>query len=84
MTSHQDFLDRRLRLITEIETWAEAFADARAAIRRSHEGGGKAILLNGRRLVVSEANVLNLKDLGATFAYLAEHNGVVVTIPVNS
>jgi hypothetical protein len=83
MTSHQDFLDRRIRLITEIETWAEAFADARAAIRRAHEGGGEAILMNGRRLVVSTADALRLEVLGASFAYLGEHNGVVVAIPVN-
>ena len=45
--------------------------------------GGKAIRMAGRNLVASEPDAQFLTALGAEFAYLCEHKGRIVTVPVN-
>ncbi|MFA5291925.1 MAG: hypothetical protein WC496_02710 [Phycisphaerae bacterium] len=45
--------------------------------------GGEAILINGKRMVVSEDPAGRLEEARVEFAYLCDHGGRIVTIPVN-
>ena len=59
------------------------FPSAAEAIQRARNNGGKAIRMAGRNLVASEPDAQFLAALGADFAYLCEHNGRIVTVPVD-
>ena len=61
----------------------EQFPTAAEAIRHAKSRGSKAILVDGRNLVVDEAECLRLQSAGVEFAYLGLVRGRVVTIPVN-
>jgi hypothetical protein len=60
------------------------FPSAREAIRHARASWrGKAILLGGKNLVVRPEDADRLAAAGVAFAYLCEHRGRVVTVPVN-
>jgi len=59
------------------------FPTALEAVRHAAQNGGKAILMDGRNLVASEPDTQFLAGLGIEFAYLCEHKGRIVTVPVN-
>jgi hypothetical protein len=59
------------------------FASALEALQHATANGGKAIRMGGRNLVASEPDAQFLAALGIEFAYLCEHDGRIVTIPVN-
>ena len=61
----------------EFDTASEAIQYAQAA------GKGEAILLNGRNLLVTWEVAERLASEGVDFAYLCDHKGRIVTIPVN-
>ena len=68
----------------EIEIRVLEFDTARAAIRHAKAAGaGVAIRMGGKHLVVSKADADWLAELGACFAYLSDHHGRIVTVPVN-
>ena len=56
---------------------------AREAVRRAAATGGEAIILDGRKLVVSPEDAEKLEIAGVEFAYLCEHRGQILTVPVN-
>jgi hypothetical protein len=63
------------------------FATARAAIRKA-TGGKRAITVDGKNLVVTEAEAERLAAAGISFAYLCDHrmpDGTrrIMTVPVN-
>jgi hypothetical protein len=60
----------------EFETEDEAMQHA-AAI------GWDAVLLEGKPLAVSEADTDRMAAAGTEFAYLCDHKGRIVTVPVN-
>jgi hypothetical protein len=60
-----------------------AFATARQAVRHARVAGREAIRLGGRTLVVQREEAERLAAAGVYFAYLGEHGGRIVTIPVN-
>ena len=53
------------------------------AIELAEASDANAIRMDGRNLVVSQVETDRLMDAGLPFAYLADHNGTIVTIPVN-
>ena len=59
------------------------FPSAREAVQHAAANGGKAIRMGGRNLVASEPDAQFLAALGIEFAYLCEHKGRIVTVPVN-
>jgi hypothetical protein len=59
------------------------FPSAAEAVQYATKNGGKAIRMAGRNLVASEPDAQFLAALGADFAYLCEHNGRIVTVPVD-
>jgi hypothetical protein len=59
------------------------FPSAIEAVQHATKNGGKAIRMAGRNLVASEQDAQFLATLGSEFAYLCEHNGRIVTVPVN-
>ena len=62
---------------------ATEFETAHEAIEHAVATGGIAVRLNGQNLVVSETDIDRLMDNGIDFAYLDDHDGTIVTIPVN-
>jgi hypothetical protein len=56
---------------------------AREAVSRAAATGGEAILLDGQRLVVSPEDAEKLEIAGVCFAYLCDHRGQIMTVPVN-
>jgi hypothetical protein len=63
---------------------AVEFPSAHEAIQYSEaDGRGTAIHLGGKNLVVAEADAERLAAAGVYFAYLFDHRGRVVTVPVN-
>jgi hypothetical protein len=60
-----------------------AFATARLALRHATTTGGAAIRLGDRTLVVRREDAERLAAAGVYFAYLGEHRGRIVTVPVN-
>jgi hypothetical protein len=56
---------------------------AREAVSRAAATGGEAIILDGRKLVVSPEDAEKLEIAGVYFAYLCEHRGRIMTVPVN-
>jgi hypothetical protein len=59
------------------------FPSAAEAVQYATKNGSKAIRMAGRNLVASEPDAQFLAALGADFAYLCEHNGRIVTVPVD-
>ena len=67
-----------------MKTRAIACQTAQEAIEKAAAmPGHAAILLDGKRLVVTEAEARRLAAAGTGFAYLCNHKGAVVTVPVN-
>ena len=46
-------------------------------------GDDHAILLDGKYLTAKQAEVEKIAAAGVEFAYLADHHGKIMTIPVN-
>jgi hypothetical protein len=60
------------------------FATAHEAIQHTEaDPEGVAILLNGKNLVVLPKDADRLAAAGVYFAYLCDHHGRIVTVPVN-
>ncbi len=59
------------------------FATAHQAIQHARAAGRKAIRLGDQTLVVRGEDADRLESAGVYFAYLSEHQGRVVTVPVN-
>jgi hypothetical protein len=60
-----------------------AFATAAEAVRYARAHRPVAITVGGRHLVVTAAEAERLAAAGIEFAYLAECDGRIVTVPVN-
>jgi hypothetical protein len=83
--------DRRTRRATQVTAAGRAaaaaaeagFATAAEAIRYAREHRPVAITVDGRYLVVTQAEADRLQAAGVEFACLAEYDGRVLTIPVN-
>jgi hypothetical protein len=56
---------------------------SREAVDRAAATGGEAIILDGRKLVVSPEDAEKLEIAGVYFAYLCDHRGQIMTVPVN-
>lgn len=68
----------------QIEIEGIAFPTAEEAIQHTNASGfGVAITVSGKNLVVSEAAAQRLEAAGVQFAYLHDHEGRIVTVPVN-
>jgi hypothetical protein len=71
-----------------IKDKAIGYATGHQAVQAAEAGGGEAVLVNGRHLVVSAADVLRLAAAGVAFAHLChadtEDGPRVVAVPVNS
>ena len=59
------------------------FETAHQAMSHAAAEGGEAILINGKRMVVSEHTARRLEEAKVECAYLCDHGGRIVTIPVN-
>ena len=59
------------------------FKTADGAISHAEAEGSTAILTDGKYLVVSEKTAEELAGAKVEFAYLCDHGGRIVTIPVN-
>ncbi len=57
--------------------------NANEAISYAEADSGTAILIDGKYLVVKKAIADALTEAGFEFAYLCDHRGRIVTIPVN-
>jgi hypothetical protein len=54
------------------------------AIQHTYAAGwGKAMVLGDKKLVVEEQEAHRPEAAGVEFAYLCDHNGRIVTVPVN-
>jgi hypothetical protein len=63
---------------------ATEFATAREAVRHAKTRSGlRAIVLDGKHLVVSQEQSEVLETAGVAFAYLNNLGGQIVTVPVN-
>jgi hypothetical protein len=62
---------------------AYEFTTMRAAVDFARRRGGRALMLGDRRLVVDQPEAERLEVEGVVFAFLTEHAGRVMTIPVN-
>jgi hypothetical protein len=62
---------------------ALVFTTARAAITHAQASGGAAIRLEGDNLVVRPQDADQLAAAGVYFAYLCDHHGQIMTVPVN-
>jgi hypothetical protein len=69
---------------TTIEIECLEFATSHEAIQHTEaDGRGEAIRLGGKYLVVSREDADRLAALGAAFAYLCDHEGQIMSVPVN-
>ncbi len=59
------------------------FATAGEAIRFAAANRPVAIRLDGKNLVVRQDDADRVAAAGVTFAYLDDHEGRIVTVPVN-
>jgi hypothetical protein len=60
------------------------YATSRAAVEQAaRTPGSSAIRLEGRNLVVRREEAERLAASGRYFAYLCDHHGLIVTVPVN-
>jgi len=62
---------------------ALVFPTARAALAHAQAAGGEAIRLDGDHLVVRRQDADQLAAAGVYFAYLCDHHGQIMTVPVN-
>jgi hypothetical protein len=62
---------------------ALVFPTARAALAHARANSGKALRLDGENLVVRPEDADALAAAGVYFAYLGEHRGRIMTVPVN-
>lgn len=62
---------------------AVEYPTAREAIRNAEGKDEVAIRVEGRTLVVSQVTADNLATRRVSFAYLCDHKGRVMTVPVN-
>ena len=63
---------------------AVEFSNAREAMQHAKASGrGPAIQMDGKYLVVRQAEADRLAAAGKEFAYLCNHAGRIVTVPVN-
>ncbi len=60
------------------------FKTEHQAIEHAEASGGHAIRINEKNLVVTSTEEERLIENGVSFAYLADRNGTIVTIPVNA
>lgn len=65
-----------------IEFKAIEFPTAHEAIQHANAAGGEAVLIHGRHMVVDSATLDMLHAAGTEFAYLCDHDGRIVTVPV--
>ena len=63
---------------------AIAFPTAHAAIQHSEAAGGEAIRLDGKNLVMHAADTDRLTAAGVCFFWLCDHEGQILTVPVNA
>ena len=68
---------------TTTKILAAEFENAREAIRHVNTLGDHAILVGGRYFCAPQAEIDKLKAADIEFAYLVDHNGQTMTIPVN-
>jgi alpha-D-ribose 1-methylphosphonate 5-triphosphate diphosphatase PhnM len=66
-----------------IELEVTEFPTAREAVEHARRHGGRAIRLGGRNLVVRDQDAEWLATARVEFAYLCDHHGQIVTVPVN-
>ncbi|MCC6680501.1 MAG: hypothetical protein IT445_06320 [Phycisphaeraceae bacterium] len=67
-----------------IEIKATEFPNAHEAIQYTDASGrGEAVYVDGLYLVVEQREADRLQAAGVEFAYLHDHKGRIVTIPVN-
>ncbi|HJZ93289.1 MAG TPA: hypothetical protein VKE40_20605 [Gemmataceae bacterium] len=59
------------------------YATARDAIEAAAAAKPVAIRFDGRNLVVTKAEADRMAAAGIAFAYLCDHDGRIVTVPVN-
>lgn len=64
------------------------FDTADEAVQYAEAGGGRAVLLDGKRLVVATAEAHRMEEAGVEFAYLVDHDlpdgrRRIMTVPVN-
>ena len=59
------------------------FQTADGAVIHAQAKGGTAVLIGGKYLVVSEDTAQRLGQAQLEFAYLCDHKGRIVTVPVN-
>jgi hypothetical protein len=70
--------------LKQIEVEGAEFPNARQAVAAAREDEREvAIRLAGKHLVVSQEAADRLAELGLYFAYLCEHRGRIMTVPVN-
>jgi len=67
----------------EIEIKGIEFDSAGDAVQHMNGGGGAAVRVGGKNLVVAQAEADRLAEAGVGFAYLLDHHGRIVTVPVN-
>ena len=68
--------------MSTIEFNAIEFNTAHEAVQHAEAAGGEALLVHGRHMVVDSATLDMLHAARAEFAYLCEHDGRIVTVPV--
>ena len=71
-----------------IEIEGIEFKSADEAVQYAEAGGGRAVLLDRRHLVVATAEAHRMEEAGVEFAYLIDHDlpdgrHRIMTIPVN-
>ena len=57
---------------------------AHQAIEHAEATGQNVVRLNGTYFSISDAETDRLLTHGVEFAYIADHNGTIVTIPANA
>jgi hypothetical protein len=68
----------------DITIQATEHPNAHAALQHLEvSGDDHAILVGGKYLTVSEAEAERIAAAGIEFAYLVDHHGKIMTIPVN-
>lgn len=59
------------------------FSTAHEAIQHSQAAGGEAIRLHGKYLAVRKEVAERLAAAGVAFAWLCDHHGPILLVPVN-
>jgi hypothetical protein len=67
----------------EISIKGTEYATPCEAMQQADEQGRKAITIAGRFLVVERAEADRIAAAKVSFAYLCDHHGRIVTVPVN-